>query len=323
MTSPPLPLHVVIGAGPVGSHVARRAAALGHPVRVVTRHGGPPPVPGSEHVAGDVSDVAVARSVCEGAGVVVNCANPPYTRWPELFPAIQRGAIEGAAAAGAVLAVMDNCYGYGPVTGPITEDLPLAATTRKGAVRAAMAEELVEAHRAGKVRTTAARASDFYGPMVTASAAGEQFFAPVIAGTTVRVLGDPDALHSFAHVPDVADALVTLATDERAWGRAWHVPHAAAVTQRELAATAGREAGTTPKVAATPRWIIRALGVAKPEVRELVELYYEFAEDFVVDDSAYRATFGGQATPLDAGLAATVAWYRSRTATPTPSRTAT
>ncbi len=318
MTGSPRPLHVVIGAGPVGTHVARRAAALGHAVRVVTRRGGPSPAAGAVHVAGDISDPAGARALCDGAAVVVNCANPPYTQWPELFPGIQRGAIEGAAAAGAVLAVMDNLYAYGPVTGHLTEDLPLDAATRKGAVRAAMADELFAAHRAGKVRATAARASDFYGPMVTGSAAGDQFFPPVLAGGTVRVLGDADARHSFAYVPDVADALVTLATDERAWGRAWHVPHAPAVTQRELVAAAGRAAGTTPKASATPRWVIRALGLVKPDIRELVELYYEFDDAFVVDDTAYRSTFGGDATPLEAGLAATVEWYRTRDGAPLP-----
>jgi hypothetical protein len=38
---------------------------------------------------------------------------------------------------------LENIYGYGPTTGTaMTEGLPLAATTVKGRVRAAMTEEL-------------------------------------------------------------------------------------------------------------------------------------------------------------------------------------
>ena len=80
---------------------------------------------------------------------------------------------------------------YGPTGGrPLTEDLPYAAETRKGEVRARMSRDLFAANDAGKVMATAGRASDFFGPLVTDSAAGESVFGRAIAGKAAQVASD-------------------------------------------------------------------------------------------------------------------------------------
>ena len=70
----------------------------------------------------------------------------------------------------------------------------------------------------------------------------------------------------------------------------------------------------TGQVRATPTWALRLAGLVVPAARETVEMRYEFEEDFVVDDSAFRAAFGLAATPLDEALADTVAWWRAHEA---------
>jgi hypothetical protein len=49
----------------------------------------------------------------------------------------------------------------------MTEDVPLAATTVKGQIRAAVTRELLAAAEARRVRIAIGRASDFFGPGVT------------------------------------------------------------------------------------------------------------------------------------------------------------
>ena len=49
-------LHVVVGAGPVGTATAGLLADAGHAVRVVTRSGSGPRRPGVELVAADAAD---------------------------------------------------------------------------------------------------------------------------------------------------------------------------------------------------------------------------------------------------------------------------
>lgn len=305
-------LHVVVGAGQVGRVVAAALARRGETVRIVSRSGTDPGIPGVTPARADVSDPQQAKDVCTGASTVFQIANPPYTAWPEQFPPIQRSLLDAAAAADALYVSAENLYGYGPHDGPLTEDLPLVATGRKGAVRAAMCAEVLEAHRSGRVRTTAGRAADYVGPGAPGSSFGERFFGPLVAGKKAQVLGDPGQLHSVSYVPDVARGLVTLATDERAWGRSWHLPVAPAVTQHELAALAAAAAGTKGGVQTLPTWLAKLAGRFNPMLRELVEMLYEFDRPFVVDDSAFTSTFGWTATPLGEAVATTVAWYRDR-----------
>jgi hypothetical protein len=131
-------LHVIFGTGAVGMSVMdeliRRSRRR---VRMVNRSGRARVPPGVEVVGGDATDEAFARGASEGASVVYFALNPPYNKWPELFPPLQAGVLDGAASAGAKLVAMENLYMYGPTQGrPLTEDLPHAPNTRKGRVRA-------------------------------------------------------------------------------------------------------------------------------------------------------------------------------------------
>jgi nucleoside-diphosphate-sugar epimerase len=219
--------------------------------------------------------------------------------------------LAGAVSAGARLVVMENVYMYGPTGGkPLTEDLPYVATTRKGRTRARMAEELLAAHRAGQVRVAIGRASDYFGPGARLSAMGERVFYPALAGKPVRVLGDPDLPHTYSYVPDIGRGLVILGERDEALGQAWHLPSAETVSTRRFLEMVFAEAGHPPHFQSTPKWLIQGLGLFNPNIRELVEMYYEFEEPFIVDHSKFERTFGHQATPLAEAIRATVAWFR-------------
>ncbi len=301
--------HMILGAGQVGRTIADQLRQRGERATVVSRSGAA--VDGADSRAADLTDPVAVKDAVAGADVVYQCAQPPYHRWPQEFPALQRSIIDAAAATGAVLVAAENMYAYGPVATPMREDMPLAATTRKGAVRAAMSRELEQAHRDGRVRAVAARAADFYGPGVTASMLGERFFRPLLVGGKVEVVGDVRRLHTVTYLPDLAAAMVRLGADPDAWGRAWHVPNAPTVTTAELVALAGRAAGVMPRSRRVGAWQLRLAGLFNRSAGEVVEMMYEFEEDFVVDDGAYAARYGDAPTPLAEGLAATVAWYRA------------
>jgi nucleoside-diphosphate-sugar epimerase len=212
-------LHVVFGTGPVGLAVADELLRRGERVRLVNRSGKAAAPEGVVVVGGDATDEIFAREASVGATVVYFALNPPYHQWPELFPSLQEGVLEGAASAGARLVAMENVYMYGPTGGrPLTEDLPYAPGTRKGEVRARMSRELFAAHDAGKVRVTAGRASDFFGPRVTDSAAGETIFGRAVAGKAAQVVGDPELPHTYTYAPDVGKDLVILGEREEALG---------------------------------------------------------------------------------------------------------
>jgi nucleoside-diphosphate-sugar epimerase len=304
-------LHVVLGAGPLGRAVARDAQRRGHAARLVTRSG--TTLPGMECVRGDITNPATAREVCTGAAVVYQCASPPYHRWAQEFPPIQSGAIAGAASAGAVLVCAENLYMYGLVEGQMTEDLPMRPNSRKGEVRAKLARALLEAHATGTVRATAGRSPDFFGPEVRQSELGDRFFPRLLKGGAAQTVGDPDLPHTFCFVRDFAAALVTLGEDERSLGQAWHVPSAPPVAVRDLAAIVAQIARLPgAKVTTIPTWLLRLVGLWRPEAAEVPEIVYQFNRPFLVSHARYAATFGEDFTPLHSSLDETIRWYQKR-----------
>jgi nucleoside-diphosphate-sugar epimerase len=306
-------LHVVFGTGPVGMSVMDELVQRGPPrrVRVVNRSGAARAPHGVEVAGGDATDEAFTREASEGASVVYFALNPPYNQWPELFPRLQAGVLEGAATAGAKLIAMENLYMYGPTDGrPITEDLPYAANTRKGTVRARMSQELIEAHKSGRVRVAIGRASDFFGPRVLASAAGEQVFGRAVEGKSAQVAGDPDQPHTYTYAPDIGKGLVILGEREEALGQAWHLPSPETLTTRQFVEMIFEEVGKPARVQAAPKIVLRALGLFNPAIRETIEMLYEFEEPFVVDASRFERAFGEHATPLREAIQRTVHWYR-------------
>ena len=306
-------LHVVFGTGPVGMSVMDELLKRGKRVRMVNRSGRAGVPDDVEVVGGDAADPTFAREASVGASVVYFALNPPYTKWAELFPSLQAGVIEGAASAGAKLIAVENLYMYGLTGGrPLTEDLPHAPNTRKGTVRAKMARDLMEAHESGKVRVAVGRASDFFGPRVLVSAAGEQVFGRAVEGKGAQVAGDPDQPHTYTYMPDIGKGLVVLGEREEALGQAWHLPSPETVTTREFVGRIFEEVGRPPRVQVAPKILLRAIGLFNPGIRETIEMLYEFEEPFVVDHSRFERAFGGRATPLGEAIADTVRWYRGK-----------
>jgi nucleoside-diphosphate-sugar epimerase len=305
-------LHVIVGRGPVGTATAARLLELGEAVRVISRSAGPVPA-GAEHVALDASGSDALAAAARGAVAVYNCANPAYHRWATDWPPLSSSLLHAAEVTGAVLVTMGNLYGYGPTDAPMTEDTPLAARTVKGRVRNAMWHEALARHAAGRVRVTEARASDFFGPGVADQGHIARVTPRLLAGKRVQVLGDPDAPHSWTYVPDVARTLVRLATDERAWGRAWHVPTVPPRSQRQMAEAVAAAAGSPPaRVGRVPWSMVRMAGLVQPGTRAILELRYQFDRPFVLDSSRYAATFGDSPTAYDEQLAQTAAWWLER-----------
>ena len=156
--------HVILGAGQIGSKLARALVARGERVTVVRRGAGELHIPGVTLRRGDLSDPAFAVEVGKGATHVYQCTNPAYHRWPQELMPNTEGAIRVAQANGARLVVLDCLYAYGDTGAePRHEGSPLTPCSRKGALRKLMAERY-DAARASGLDVTLVRASDFAGP---------------------------------------------------------------------------------------------------------------------------------------------------------------
>jgi nucleoside-diphosphate-sugar epimerase len=307
-------IHVVLGAsGGTGNAVARALAEEGRRVRAVNRKGDAHLPAEIERVAADVTKTEDARRAVEGATVVYHCAQPEYTRWTEDFPPMNRAVLEATAAVDAKLVFADNLYTYGPVDGPMTEDSPPYATGKKGTVREQMAQELLAAHRDGRLRVAIGRASDYFGPRGLDSSIGDRLFEAAIKGKKVPWLGSLDQPHTVSFTEDMGRAYATLGEHAEADGQVWHLPAAEPITGRAFVEMVGHALGHPVRPTATTAGMVRLAGLFVPMIREVGETMYQWTQPFIADWSKFERAFGpAQVTPLDEAIRRTVAWFQER-----------
>jgi nucleoside-diphosphate-sugar epimerase len=304
---------VVFGTGPVGLTIVDQLIAQNKQVLVVSRSGRATVPEGVEIRAADATEHDVVRELCQGAEAVYHCANVPYTEQYEVIPKLQSALIAGAGAAGAKLIVTDTLYSYGETHGtPMTEETPFAATTRKGKLRAETVRRYLVAYQAGTVRVALGRAADFFGPRVYNSSFGQMVFPSAMAGKPIQVLGNIDLPHSYSYIDDVARGLITLADHDDALGKSWLLPVAPTVTTRDMIGLVEKELGRTLEVQALPVSVIEQIGEQDAQMRELVEMFYQYTEPQIVDSRHFETTFGWHATPLDEAIRATVTFFSSQ-----------
>jgi nucleoside-diphosphate-sugar epimerase len=306
--------HVVLGTGAIGRAVAEELIKRGESVRMVNRSGKMDEVPaGVDVIAADLYDQAKVKEVTRAAQVVYQSAQPNYFEWPQKFPPLQKSIIAGLTGSDARLVLVENLYMYGETHGkPMTEDMPYNAHTKKGRVRAAMSESAFAAHREGKVRVTAARGSDFFGPWGLTSSMGERAIYPLLNGKAAQMVGRLDVHHTVTYIPDFAKTLIVLGERDEADGQAWHVPNdMPRITQGEMIRLLAEEAGVEPRMSGMGKTMMRIGGLFIPEAKESVEMMYEFEQPFIVDSNKFEKTFGIKATPMREAIRETIAWYKS------------
>jgi nucleoside-diphosphate-sugar epimerase len=292
--------HVIVGAGAVGSATALLLAERGEQVRIVTRHGSGPDHAGIEKVAADATDAARLTEITGGAAALYNCASPQYHQWFTDWPPLAAAFLTTAERTGAVYASMSNLYGYGPVDGPITPQLPVAATHPKLRLRAGMWSDMLAAQQAGRLRAVEVRASDYIeANSILSTVIGKS----VLAGKRAYAPGPLDVPHSWTSIHDCARTLVTVAADERAYGQVWFAPTSQPLTIRQLATRFAQVNGAPrARVTSIPYPVMWTAGLFTPLIKELRTTRYQFTRPFVIDASATTEAFGLTPTPLDEAL---------------------
>lgn len=306
--------HIVLGTGALGRAVMEELLKRGESVRMVNRSGKLDEAPAEvEVIASDLYDPAKVREVTREAQVVYQASQPNYNQWPEKFPLLQKSIIDGLTGSTAKLVLVENLYMYGDTNGkPLTEDTPYDAHTRKGRVRGEISRAAFQAHKEGRVRVTAARGGNFFGPWGANSTMGTRAFYPLLRGKPAQLIGRTDLPHSHTYVKDFGRALVILGERDEADGQAWHVPNdQPRLSQGELVRMFAEEADVEPKISSMGKLMMTIGGLFIPEAKETVEMMYEFDKPFVVDSSKFEKTFGMRATSIREAIRETVNWYKS------------
>src|SRR5690606_36326107 len=125
-------------------------------------------------------------------------------------------------------------------------------------------------------------------------------------------VGSQKAAREHIFTPDGAQAIVTLALTEKAYGQEWNIPAYETITGEKLVDLLREMTGYSKKVFTTRKGMIQLLGLFNPFMREVVEMFYLYEEPVVLDGSKYEKEIGPlPKTPYKEGLKQTLAWMEN------------
>lgn len=298
-------MHTILGAGGVvGRETAKALHKAGQTVRLVSRH----PVKVNENDmlhSADLTNGEAVMAALEGSETAYLTVGLPYRTkiWREQWPVIMRNVIEACARHQTRLIFLDNVYMIDPAhLSRMTEASPYGPVSGKGAVRREVAEMLLDAMKTGKVRGAIARAADFYGPDNDKSVMVELVFKNLHKNKPAMWLGNPDKKHNYTYTPDIGRVMALLGTDAKGLGRVWHIPSSEAYTGREWVEKIAAALQVKPRIKSISRGAARVFGLFNTDVRESVEMIYQFENDYFLDGSDLEKHFNFNATAAEEAI---------------------
>jgi nucleoside-diphosphate-sugar epimerase len=296
--------------GVTGIEIAHVLLEKGIKVRGVSRR----PFAGAwEHVQADVMNLESLKHAIVGSDVVYCCVGLEYTVkvWQRDWLPLIENVIQVCLATKAKLVFIDNVYMYGLVQGEMTEATPMKPSSKKGEVRKAVAEKLLDAFQNRGLKGCIARSADFYGPDCEKSLLTEAVFNNFQKGKTAQWFGYTDKVHSFTYTKDIGKGAAILGNDEKANGKVWHLPTAANPwTGQQIIDFVAKEMGQKSKTMAIKGFLLTILGIFIPILREFKEMMYQYEHDYIFNSELFEKTFGLKPTTYEEGMKATAAFYK-------------
>ncbi|TFC92930.1 MULTISPECIES: NAD-dependent epimerase/dehydratase family protein [Cryobacterium] len=300
--------HVVLGGnGIIGRETVRALLRRAENTTSVGRR--PSTIDGVSSLAANLLTAADASRALTGADVAYFTVGLPYSAsiWAQQWPIILRNTIDAAIAHNTHLIYFDNVYAYGLVDGPMTEQSPISAISKKGRIRAAALTALDAAEAERGLSFTVARSADFYGPGAATSVFNTFALVRIAAGKTGTWLFNADQPHSVTYTPDIGESLAILGTHPAGSGNIWHLPTAPALTGREYLQLAG---APDSRINVMSRTTMRIGALFNTAARETLEMSYQYAAPYIFDSRAFETAFGISPTPIADGITTTLAAER-------------
>lgn len=299
------------GGGPIGLGLARILPDYTERVRIVGRN--PEKViPENEVFVANLLDPEAVRDAVAGSDVAYLSVGLPYKAsvWEAQWPKVMRNTIEACRASGSKLVFFDNIYMYDREhLSPMDENTPVRPTTRKGAVRAMIADMLMEAVQKDQVDALIARCADFYGPgRQKNSVLTQTVFERLASGKSAQWLLSVDHVHSFTYTPDASLATAMLGNTDDAYGQVWHLPTTEKPpTGREWIEMIAEELEAKPRVQVASNFMMSAVGLFSPTLREVKEMAYQYDRDYDFRSDKFNRRFDFTPTTYRQGIKAVVA----------------
>ncbi len=304
-------MQTILGAnGTIGSLLAVELTKYTDRIRLVSRN--PKKVNDTDELfPADLSQPEQVEKAIAGSEVVYLLVGFDYKLkvWQDEWPKLMRATIVACIKHNAKLVFFDNIYLYDIAAIPhMTENSPINPPSKKGAVRQQIADMLLSEVKAGKLTALIARSADFYGPDNDKSFLIEVVYKNIKKGKKPNWFIDANKKHSFTYTPDAAKATALLGNTCDAYGQVWHLPTDKNIlTGKEMISLFTKEMNVADKVSVLPMWLLKALGLFMPLMKEMPEMMYQYDRDYFFDSSKFEQRFNFSTTTYQQGVKETVA----------------
>ena len=265
-------------------------------------------VAATQFIAGDADHVEVVKAAIAGADVVVQGLHLRYDQWGEGRAERQlQVVIDAMAGSGKTLLFPGTIYNYRATDRTIAPGLRQSGEKPRGEIRIRLEQMLQEAAAHRGFRVAILRAGDFYGP----GNRGEWFDAAMMmdfAKGRLYHLGDLGTRHAWAYLPDLARAFVVLGERREAFGPFENFHFAGHwMSHGQIMAAIQASLGRQLQVAPLPWWMLRAMGLVDPVMRDIYRMRYLWQNEMELVDPRLDALLGpGFATPFEVAVVETV-----------------
>jgi nucleoside-diphosphate-sugar epimerase len=299
-------MQTILGAGgSVGTELARSLLNFTDKIRLVSRH--PHKVNQNDQLfPADLTDREQVFSAINGSDIVYLTVGFEYSTpvWQKLWPTLMQNVIEACNKYNAKLVFFDNVYSVGgDFVEHITEESPVAPTSKKGEIRAQVDLMLLDAMKTGMVKAIIARSADFYGTDIDKSMLMTLVYKNLAKGKKPQWMFKASVRHSFTYIPDAGKATALLGNTPSAYNQIWNLPtDSKSLTGREWISLFANEMSKKDNYQLIRGWMVRLLAYFIPFMGELYEMRYQYDREYFFDSRKFEDFFKYRPTNYKVGV---------------------
>ena len=304
-------MQTVLGSGgAIGIELTKALKEFTDKIRLVSRN--PSKIhPTDELNPADLLNPAEVEKAVNGSSVVYVTVGFPYSLkvWNESWPRFIVSVIDACKANECKLVFFDNIYMYSPeYLNGMSEETPVHPVSKKGEIRAKIADLIMKEVENGKLTALIARSADFYGPNIqNTSVLTETVFKPFSKGKKANWMSSIKYKHSYTYTPDAGKATALLGNTEDAYNQVWHLPTSAnPFTGKEWIETIAEEMGVKPKFQVASKFLVKIMGLFVPVMKEMPEMMYQYNRDYIFNSDKFERRFDFRPTPYIEGIKAII-----------------
>lgn len=286
-------MQVILGSGgAIGIPLAKELKKYTDKIRLVSRS--PKKVNKDDELySADLTKQEQVNMAIDGADVAYLTIGLPYKTktWQEKWPVVMKNVINACTQQNCKLVFFDNIYMYDRNSlKHMTEGAPINPCSKKGKVRAQIANMLLEAVSKSEIKALIARAPDFMGRHN--SVIGQAVIDNLQNGKKAMWFGCDNKTYTLIAPFDAARGTAILGNTPDAYGEVWHLPAIKEkLTSREWIELIAQRLNVTSRYYLLKPFIISILGNIIPIMKEMNEMLYQYTSNYYFDSTKFEQRF--------------------------------